>query len=456
MSQKLQFLPLQSAFINDNNQFIIYEKGRRIGITFAAAYKATSDIAKRKVKGNKVWFSSADLTVSEEFIDNVQFFARYIGAAAEYVGEILIDKESDMTARCVKFKKYGGEINAVSSNPKNIRGKTGDFYGDEFAHHDDQDKMFTASKPLSLRGARTILVSTHNGEDSKFNQLIDEVKKGAAGTMKRWHHYKTTIDDAIKEGLVDQVLGHKATKEEVAVWLEDAFSGMTQEAIDEEYYCIPRASGSNHLLPYSLINPIERENVLNEALDDIQGDLYVGMDIGRFNNPSVIWILEKLGEMLYTRKVIRMKNTPWQEQRENLHAVLSHPNFRRCCIDNSSMGTELFEIAEKTFGSLRVEGVKFTNAVKDNLASYTVIMVEGRKVLIPRDRIIKEDFYSVKGVKTAAGNTRYEAETTKDGAHADHFWAFSLALEAARSYTGPLIITSGGKRHINSILKGYD
>jgi phage FluMu gp28-like protein len=156
MPTGIKFLPFQAKFIKDDNQFIIYEKSRRIGITFAAAFKSTQDIARKKVKGNKVWFSSADLTVSEEYIDYVQFFARYIGAAAEYVGEILIDKESDMTARCVRFKSYGGEINAISSNPTNIRGKTGDFYGDEFAHHKDQDKMFTASKPLSLRGSTSL------------------------------------------------------------------------------------------------------------------------------------------------------------------------------------------------------------------------------------------------------------------------------------------------------------
>lgn len=455
MASKLKFLPFQKDFINDENQFIIYEKSRRIGITFAAGYKSTRDIAKRNVKGNKVWFSSADLTVSEEFIDYVQFFSRYLGAAAEYVGEILIDKESDMTARCVRFKRYGGEINAISSNPTNVRGKTGDFYGDEFAHHKDQDKMFTAAKPLSLRGARTVLVSTHNGEEVKFNQLIKEIKKGKDGSMKRWSHYKTTIDDAIKQGLVDQIFGHKASKEEVANWLEDAFSGMTQEAIDEEYYCIPRAGSGNHLLPYELINPIERDNILNELLSNIQGDLYVGMDVGRKKNPSVIWIDEKLGEILYTRNVVRLKNTTYKNQKEILYGFLSHPNFRRACIDATGIGNQLAEEAQQDHGTLRVEPVMFTNKSKEELASHMYIMVEGMKTLIPRDKRIREDFYSVRAVKTAAGNVRYEAEEDDEGGHADHFWAKALCLYAAKTNTGPLIITSGGKRAINDILKGY-
>jgi len=456
MAKKLKFLPLQRKFINDQNQFITYEKARRIGITFAAGYKSTRDIARRNVKGNKVWFGSADLTVSEEFIDYVQFFSRYIGAAAEYVGEILVDKETDMTARCVKFKKYGGEINAISSNPTNIRGKTGDYYGDEFAHHKDQEKIFTASKPLSLRGARTILISTHNGEESFFNQLVTEIKKGEEGTMRRWHNYRTTIDDAIKEGIVDQILGRKATKEEIANWLEDAFSGMTQEAIDEEYYCIPSASSGNHLLPYELINPIERDDILNETLEDITGDLYVGMDVGRRNNPSVINIDEKLGEILYTRRVEFLKNMTFRDQKEILYTFLSHPNFRRACIDASGIGRQLAEEAEQDFGTLRVEAVHFTSKSKEEMASNIYIMVEGRRTLIPRDRRLREHLYAVRAVKTQAGNVRYEADVDDEGGHADYFWAKALCLLAAKTNTGPLIITSSGKRHIKTLLKGYE
>jgi phage FluMu gp28-like protein len=452
----VKFLPFQKTFINDENQFIIYEKSRRIGITFAAAYKATRDIAKRNVKGNKVWFSSADLTVSEEFIDYVQYFARYIGAAAEYLGEILIDKEGDMTARCVHFKRYGGEINAVSSNPKNIRGKTGDFYGDEFAHHETQEKMFTAAKPLSLRGARTILVSTHNGEESYFNQLINEIKKGTEGTMKRWHRYVTTIDDAIKEGILDQILGHKASKEEVATWLEDAFSGMTQEGIDEEYKCVPRAGGTNHLLTYELINAVERDNILNELLADVQGDLYVGIDVGRKKNFTVIWVDEKLGEVLYSRKVVALKNTQYRDQKKILYDVLSHKNMRRCCIDATGIGNNLAEDAQLDYGELRVEPVIFTNKVKEDLASHMYVMIEGKRTLIPREKRIREDFYSVRAVVTAAGNVRYEAEVSDEGSHADFFWAKALCLHASKTSTGPLIITSGGTRLINEILRGYE
>jgi phage FluMu gp28-like protein len=317
--------------------------------------------------------------------------------------------------------------------------------------------MFTASKPSMMWGNRVRIRSTHNGDDSFFNKLVKEVKKGESGTMKNWTPFKITIDDAIKEGLVDKILGHKASKNEIKTFLEDAFSGMTQEAIDEEFHCIPNSSSQNHVLALELITAVERDNILDEILSGIKGDIYVGMDVGRFNNPSVIWVLEKLGELLYTRKVICMKNTPWAQQREQLNSVLSHPNFRRCCIDNSAMGTELFENAQQTYGSMKVEGIKFTASVKDSLVSYLIMMVEDRKVLIPRSKTIREDFYSLKGIRTLSGNTRYETDSAyaEDDTHADHFWALALALEAAKTYSGPLIITSGQRTQMSAILANY-
>jgi phage FluMu gp28-like protein len=451
---KLKFLPYQKEWINFDGRFALSEKSRRTGITYAEAYRMTRRHAAGLVKGKKSWFSSADISAGEEYIDYVEYFSKVLNIGAKYVGEVVIDKDDDVTAHRVRFAN-GNEANAISSNPRRFRSKGGDITLDEFAHHQEQEKMYTAAKPSIMWGNHVRIISTHNSDASYYNFLITEIKKGAEGTMKNWKLFKITIDDAIKQGLVDTILGHKATKEEVANFLEDAFSGMTQEAIDEEFYCIPRSSSNSHLLSYELINPIERDNILDELLLNITGDLFVGMDIGRKNNPSVIWVNEKLGEMLYARRVARLKNMPYSDQREILYGVLSHKNFRRACIDATGIGNQLAEEAQKAYGALRVEPVMFTSKVKEDLASTTYIMVEGRKVLIPRDKVVRDDLYSVKAVTTSAGNVRYEADQEKDGAHADHFWAFALANYAAKTNTGPLIITSGGRRKMESVLSKY-
>lgn len=454
MAKKIKFLQYQKEWITYPGRFSLGVKSRRIGLTYAEAYRMTRKHSTGKVKNKKSWFTSADLSAAEEYIDYVAWFAKYLNTAAQYLGEVIIDKDDDITAHRVRFAN-GDECNAISSNPTRFRSKGGDVTLDEFAHHKDQEKMFTAAKPSIMWGNDVRIISTHNGDDSFFNGLINEIKKGEEGTMKNWKLFNVNIEEAIKQGLLDTILGHKASDKEIAEYLADAFSGMTQEAIDEEFYCIPRSSSNNHLLSYELINAIEREDILFDFLDNITGDLYVGMDIGRVNNPSVIWILEKLGELLYTRKVIALKNTPYKEQKKYLYDVLSHPNFRRACIDATVIGNQLAEEAAEDFGKLRVEPVMFTPKVKEKLASYTYIIVEGKRVLIPRDKVIREDLYSVRAVKTAAGNVRYEAEQTKEGGHGDYFTGLSLALEASKTYSGPIIITSGAQRYMRKLTSNY-
>lgn len=454
MDKKLKFLNYQSEWIKFDGRFALSEKSRRTGITYAEAYRMTRKHATKKVKGGKSWFTSADLSAAEEYIDYVAYFAKVLNTAAKYVGEVVINKEDDVTAHRVRFAN-GQECNAISSNPTRFRSKGGDITLDEFAHHKDQEKMYTAAKPSIMWGNDVRIISTHNGDGTYFNYLVGEIKKGLAGSMKNWKLFNVPLDEAIKQGLIDTILGHKATQEEVAEFLADAFSGMTQEAIDEEFFCKPRSSSNDHLLPYELINPCERDGILLDDLSEVNGDLYVGVDIARKRNFTIIWIDEKLGDITYARKIIPLQKMKFREQKEILYSVLSLPNMRRCCIDATGIGANLAEDAAIDFGALRVEEITMTNAIENELATDLYVRFDTQSTRIPKDKRIRDDLYSVKCATTSAGKKRYEAPTAEDGSHADWFWGKALANHAAKTYSGPLIITTGGKRIINSILKGY-
>jgi phage FluMu gp28-like protein len=446
------FLPYQVNYINDNSRFKFVEKSRRIGMTYAESYSNAKDCALGNVK--EVWFSSADLSAAEEFIEYIKFWNDFFEAAAKDSGEILIDKDNDVRAHRIKYAS-GSELNVISSNPSKFRSKGGRVILDEFAHHHNQEKLFAAAKPSTMWGAELRIISTHNGNESFFNQLSNEIAKGSDGKMKNWKKFTITINDAIKDGLVEKILRlkRKATDEEIAQFLEDAFSGMTQEAIDEEFYCIPRSSSDSHLLSYELINAVERDNIL-KPLIHTEGNLYAGFDVARKKHLSCLWVTESIGELDYTRAVIEMRDMPFRKQKEILYEVLSLPNLRRCCIDASGLGMQLAEEALEDYGKFKVEPISFTNSTKEELATNAYVQVENQRVLIPRDRKIRDDFYSIKAVITAAGNTRYEAEETEDG-HADRFWAFALNRHARKSNAGPVNITSGSRRNASNILRNY-
>jgi len=174
-------------------------------------------------------------------------------------------------------------------------------------------------------------------------------------------------------------------------------------------------------------------------------DLYLGMDIGRKRDLSVIWLVEKLGDVAWTREVKVMEKAPFHVQQEVLHGFLRNPQIRRACIDSTGIGAMLAEEAQRAHGEYRVEAVPFTQASKDEMASGMLRAFQDRTVRIPAERDIREDLHKVRKVTTAAGNVRYLADRD-DAGHADRFWALALALHAgADAYSGPVFGMTVGR-----------
>ena len=165
------------------------------------------------------------------------------------------------------------------------------------------------------------------------------------------------------------------------------------------------------------------------------------MDIGRRKDLTVIWVLEKFENILYTRAVIELLKMKFQKQAEILYEVLSLRNFRRSCIDATGIGMQLSEDAQTKFGKFRVEQIMFTNKMKEELAYTTRTNFENKTVFIPKEHNIREDLHSVRRITTTANNIRFDAEHSENG-HADRFWALSLALHAAGSGRGDINIST--------------
>ena len=79
--------------------------------------------------------------------------------------------------------------------------------------------------------------------------------------------------------------------------------------------------------------------------------------------------------------------------------------------------------------SSRVEGVLFTAAAKQHLATLLKQQAEDRRLRIPADKAIRTDLHSLRRVTTPAGNVRFDVDGG-DG-HADRAWAAALGVYAA-------------------------
>lgn len=445
MSYK-HFLPYQIRWLNDNSKIKIWEKSRRIGATYVQSFEDVQDCLNKKVPA--VWFSSADESAAKEYIDYCEMWVRYFHAIAKNKGVEVIDNDKDIKALVIEFKN-GTKIHALSSNPKGFRSKGGKVVLDEFAFHNNPEELWKAARPCVTWGYPLRILSTHNGQNCLYYKFIEQVNKG----QLNWSLHKTPIQVAVSEGLVDKIYQRPTTKEEQEAWMQNEKDNCFDEYTWLQEYCCIAVDEACAFLPYELISTCEMDDVL-KPLSELQHDFYVGVDIGRKKDLTVIWVLEKLENIKYTRLVIELNKMPFPKQEEILHEILSHKLFRRDCQDSTGIGMQMAENAQIKFGKFRVEGVTFTNRVKEDLAYRLRTEFENKTVFIPKSHDIREDLHSVRRITTASHNIRFDADHSENG-HADRFWALALALHAADNGSGQINISTRKRYETLKLVEGF-
>ena len=437
------FMPFQRAWLGDTSQIKFWEKSRRIGATYCQAWEDVRDLIENEETGMlsqpKVWFSSADESAAREYIDYCAHWCSFLNLAADKMGETVLDRDKDVKALVLELPGVG-VINALSSNPARFRSKGGKAIVDEYAWHKNQEQMWDAVHPLTTWGDPLRVLSTHNGK-RLFYRMIEEMRVGRRpGTV-----HSVTIVDAVEDGLLDRIKGRSTTPDERQAWLKQK----RQECRDEEqwlqeYMCTP-VDAADAFLTYDMIAACEDGGVLWSGPPSnnlhAEGDLYMGFDVGRRNDLSVIWVVEQIGPMLFTRAVRILEKMPFRAQREVFDQYMQHPRMRRACIDETGIGMQLAEEAVHDYGRYRVEPVTFTSAWKEEAAYELRRQVEEKTIIVPQAQALRDDLHSVKKSVTTAGNLRFEVSGSTDG-HADRFWAAALACHAVSDYSGPTRATS--------------
>ncbi len=440
------FLPYQERWLDDKSKIKIWEKSRRIGATYVQSYEDVRDCINKSVPA--VWFSSADESAAKEYIDYCEQWVKLFHSTAKRIGEVIIDNEKDIKALVIEFSN-GTKIHALSSNPKAFRSKGGKVVLDEFAFHNNADELWKAARPCITWGYPLRILSTHNGQNCLYYRFLDQIQKG----QLKWSHHKTPIQLAVEEGLVDRIYKRETSAQEREAWIKNEQENCFNEYTWLQEYCCIAVDETSAFLPYDLITSCELDDIL-KSLFEIQHDFYVGVDVGRKKDLTVIWVLEKIENIKYTRKVIELAQMPFCKQEEILHEILSHKFFRRNCQDNTGIGMQMAENAQYKFGKFRVEGITFTNKIKEELAYNLRTEFENKTVFIPKRHEIREDLHSIRRLTTSAGNIRFDAERSDNG-HADRFWALALALHAVNNSSGEINISTRRKRKMPELLKPF-
>lgn len=460
-------LPYQAKWVYDNHFLKLMEKSRRIGISYSTAYRT---VRKHTLKNHQwdTWVSSRDDTTAKLFIKDCKAFAQILKAAATDLGEKVIDNEKLHT---IKFAN-DTELNSLASNPDVFAGKGGDVVLDEFALRKDPRGVYGIATPTIDWGGCLEIISTHRGSANYFNELIKEIRE--KGNPKQFSHHRVTLQDALDQGFLYKVQCKlrdgdprlEMTEADYFDYIKNRAPNL--EIFEQEYMCVP-SDDATAFLSYDLIATctmsgndnlnVTKENTVTFAgqkgeirylrlydsldkLNEIAVPLYVGVDVGRDHDLTVIWVFAKILGTLIPVLIIEMYRVEFERQEKELYSVLDLTYTMRACIDNTGIGKQFTERAQKKYGQYKVEACTFTTQFKEQIAYPVRSSFEDRTLKVPDDELIIADLRAIKKENTIAGNIRFYADRGKNG-HADRFWALALSKHAAHGApSGPTWVES--------------
>jgi phage FluMu gp28-like protein len=409
VASAFEFKQYQRRVIESQARFMILLWARQLGKGFTIAYKVVNDVMAHEASGRATtWIiMAASLRQAKETARKIRKFLRAYEMATKALG---VSYFEDVKLNSFEFEfPNGSRIITVPGNPDTVAGLTGNLICDEFALFKDNRELYSIIFPIvsSSDDLKFYITSTPRGKDLYYELCT------APDSIFEIH--KVTIEDAVRMGM----------KRDIALLRKGM--GSDEDGWRREFMC-EFLDEAEAFLTFDLISSCEDALAGNPERAIVGGPIYVGVDIGRKHDLTVIWELEISGDVGWTRRVTRLKNVPYRAQEAFLQQVMRHQRVVRCSIDETGIGAMLAENLSLDFRG-RVDKVTFSLATKEALATALKAEFEDRRLRIPIDSDTRTSLHSVKRIATTGGNFRYDAERNEAG-HADEFWALALARDA--------------------------
>lgn len=430
-------LPLygyQRRWVSDESRFKIAMFARQCGKTFTSTLELALDCARADaLKQRKRWviLSRGERQAREAMNEGVKL---HLGALT--AGFQAYDYEWEPGVKALEVElPHGSKITALPANPDTARGFSANVLLDEFAFHQDSRAIWKALFPvISKPGLKLRVISTPNGKGNKFYDLM-------TGKDDGWSRHITDIYQAVKDGLPRDIEELRRGAGDDDLWAQE----FELQWLDE----------ASAWLDFELITSCEHE-LAGIPEHYTGGPCYVGVDIASRNDLFVIWVVEQVGDVLWTREIIERKRISFAEQDMLLDDVFNRYRVLRCNMDQTGMGEKPVEDAKRRHGSLRVEGVLFTSPNKLTLATRGKEHFQDRKLRIPQGRNeLRADLHKLKKVTSETGAPRFVADSDSNG-HADRTWAGFLAINAASGPSVDIDFQSTGVRSAAQSFSEFD
>lgn len=466
----------QREWVADQSPLKLAEKGRRTGFTYAEALDSTMiGMTARSAGGDNTFYIGDTKSKGLEFIATCARFAEVVARETLKIGVYVWDdvQEDGSTKQITSYRirfASGFKIEALSSNPANIRGLQGRVIIDEAAFHAAVKEVLKAVNALLIWGGAIRIISTHNGQANPFNDLIKDTRAGKYDY--KIHH--ATFDDAVANGLFERVCliqGTEPTEEGKREWYKRIRRsyGTDEAAMKEELDAIPR-EGEGQLLSLAAIEAcstpaykvlrwapplanflglsdvvreaaidewLERQvrPVLAELLDD--SATAIGEDFGMRQDRTDIAIGQTAQDLTRQVKVVlELRQCPYPQQRQILYWLGENlPKFQGGILDANGNGMALAQEARIKFGAeLIVELMPSDAYLREHMPVFQAAFTD-KTILIPADRDIRDDLRQIEMINGVGKVPRDVRTTGTDGGkrHADSAVAiFNLFCALAR------------------------
>lgn len=425
--------PYQQKWLGDTSRFKVGMFARQTGKTFTTTLEIVLDCLDKEAQGQRarwVILSRGERQAKEAMNEGIKKHLEAFGMACD-----VLTVPFDNTINALEVILAGGsKITALPANPDTARGFSANVFLDEFAFHADSRSIWKALFPVISAGYKLRVVSTPNGKGNKFYELMTDVNN------KAWSRHTADIYKAVADGLPRDIAELKAGLGDDDAWAQE--------------YELQWLDEASAWLSYDLIDKVEHKDA-GKPDNYTGGACFVGVDIGIRHDLFVIWVLEQVGDVFWTRQIIARQRISFAEQDALLDEVFEKYRVIRCCIDQTGLGEKPVEDAKYRHGASRVEGVVFSASTKLILATTGKQAFEDNRLRIPMgDMALRSDLHKLQKVTSPTGTPRFVAESDKSG-HADRTWALFLALYGANSDMGAVRVHSRSLKKTSRLTHGF-
>jgi len=304
-------------------------------------------------------------------------------------------------------------------------------------------------------GGRIRVISTHNGADNPFADLVNDIRAGRLS----YSLHRTTLDDALAAGLYRAICretGREWSKEAEQVWRQDLIE-QYRDGAEEELFVIP-SHGGGVFLPAELIESRMRDGIpvlkakggtayqeLEPSIDrqlrllDSQLITCFGVDFGRSGDISAFWFFQIQQNLVRrTAFVIELREVPHEVQRAILFRALDGcPRLISGVMDAAGNGSWLAEVKGLKYGGTREQPGRI-ELLMLNLEWYRDQMpklkraFEEAMIELPRNDDVLADFRLIRMEKGVAKVPDVRIKDTAGGfRHGDSAIACALAYYAS-------------------------